>query len=184
MMDIEVGDLLIAPPKITDSRFEKSVLLIAHHRETSLAFCLNKKTGHRLSDIVRELNLNLPQDIDLYWGGPVHTNTVWMIHDSSWQHDATVQINDEWFFTSHFSMFHQMADRDMPERFRIVFGCASWAPGQLEAELEGSPPWSKNHSWLVLEKPDPEWLLECDVNKLWIDSTDLCSKKAVAQWIP
>jgi putative transcriptional regulator len=181
---VYAGDLLISPPRVSDRRFEKTVLLVAHHKDTSLAFCLNRRTNYMLSDIVKDIGIDVPQDIRLFWGGPVNSNTVWMIHDSSWVHQSTVPINEDWSYTSHYSMFNNLAERDMPKRFRIVYGCANWAPGTLEAEIEGIPPWSKNYSWLMVEKPDPDWLLECDTDKLWIDSTDLCSRKATAQWIP
>jgi putative transcriptional regulator len=183
---ITAGDLLISPPGMPDHRFNKTVMFVANHSNTSMAFCLNRKTKFNLSNVLSEINLNinLDNDTQLYWGGPVFTNTVWLLHDNTWQHDASIEINKHWSMTSHQSMFNDIAQGNLPDRYRIFFGCASWGPGQLESEIEGEPPWSKNQSWLILNNPDPDWLLTCEIDDLWIYSTDLCSKKAVDQWIP
>lgn len=183
---INPGDLLIAPPGMPDHRFSKTVMFLTSHNSTSMAFCLNRKTKFNLNNVLSEINLELDsyQDTQLFWGGPVFTNTVWLLHDNNWQHDTSIDVNQHWSITSHYTMFNEIAKGNMPEKYRIFFGCASWGPGQLESEIEGNHPWSKNNSWLTLENPDPDWLLNCDIDDLWIQSTDLCSKKAIDQWIP
>lgn len=183
---IKQGDLLIAPPGMPDHRFNKTVMLVTSHQNTSMAFCLNRRTKFNLSNVLSEINLDidLEHDTQLYWGGPVFTNTVWLLHDNDWQHEMSVEIDQNWSMCSHQSMFNEIALGNVPNNYRIFFGCASWGPGQLESEINGDPPWSKNHSWLILEKPDPLWLLKCDLEDLWIQSCDSCSRKAVNQWIP
>lgn len=168
-----------------DHRFNKTVMLLASHHNTSMAFCLNRKTKFNLSNVLSEINLEMPidQDTQLFWGGPVFTNTVWLLHDNEWSHDASVVINDHWSVCSHQSMFNEFVQGNFPKKYRITFGCASWAPGQLEQELSGEYPYSKSHSWLILEEPDPTWLLDCDIDNLWIQSTEQCSKEAVRNWI-
>lgn len=183
-MEIESGDLLIAPPQIEDPRFEKTVLLVTH--ETiygSMALCLNRPTNHKINEVLKEIGLKLPNDYTLYWGGPVNQNTVWMLHDSAWSVDTTVEIDDSWSMTSHTSMFHHLADGDFPERFRFFFGQASWAPGQLEGELVGDPPWNKTNSWLTVRRPDPDWLLETNFKNLWLESTQISSEQAIDRWM-
>lgn len=177
------GDLLISPPAIRDPRFAKSVLMVAHHESTSLAFCLNRPTHHQVSSLVKDQDLILDPDIFIYWGGPVNVQTVWMIHDHSWRMQHSLEITDQWLMTSHTDMFKSLSRGHRPQRFWVVCGCASWARGQLDSEIIGDPPWSKHHSWLTLSDPDPEWLVDTDSNDLWIASTDLCARQAISQWM-
>lgn len=180
---LDVGDLLIAPPAMTDRRFRETVMLLAHHDETSMAFCVNRCTDMTLPEVLAEVDIENVPEIPLYWGGPVCKNTLWMLHDSQWSSTNTVAINDNWSLTSHITMFQRLADGDFPERFRITMGCASWSEGQLEAELEGLPPWSNNSSWLIANDPDPDWLLECPVEELWRQSCQLSGQQAVSAWL-
>jgi len=76
-----------------------------------------------------------------------------------------------------------MSQGDLPKRFRIMFGHASWGPGQLEAELEGREPWDHKSSWLVAHRPDPDWLINYEVDNLWSSSCSLCSQQTVDTWM-
>jgi len=62
-------------------------------------------------------------------------------------------------------------------------GFASWMPGQLEMELKGAPPFSKNSSWLTVEKVDPEWVFNTPIEELWNDAVALCGSEAVERWL-
>jgi putative transcriptional regulator len=184
MIELEPGNFLIAPPNMTDSRFQKSVMLLTHHTEVgSFALCMNKPTSYTLSDIAKELGLeNLPH-FPLFWGGPVTQSSIWMVHSPEWNSEGTISINDSWSVTSNHSMFYHIADGDAPRYFRFVHGFASWAPGQLEAELRGNPPWTSKSSWLVTQDPGHEWILECPEENLWEHATELCSSQAVKNWL-
>lgn len=183
-VSVGTGDLLIAPPNMLDSRFASTVMLItAHEEDMSMALCLNKVTEHTLSDILEPINLTLDQDPEIYWGGPVASNTVWMLHDDSWSTENTVYINSDWAVTSHYEMFNIIAKIGWPEQYRIMFGHCAWAQGQLEGELSGKEPWDHNHSWLVANKPTPEWLLGCDASRMWSLATNYCSHQAVGSWM-
>lgn len=178
------GDLLIAPLKIPDSRFHKSVLLLTHdHGGGSFALCVNKHTNHTLQEVLKEADIETMIDFPLYWGGPVSPGTIWMLHSSDWAIDHTVRVNDQWSMTSHLSMFHHIADGDYPEFFRLMFGYCSWAPNQLRAELRGLAPWNPNHSWLIANGPSPEWLYEQPPEDLWINSAELSGHQAIESWL-
>lgn len=178
------GDLLISPPNILDPRFNKTVLLLTNFGQGgAFGLCLNKPSDHTVNEIIEPLGLQLPQDIRLYWGGPVKTSTIWMLHDSNWVCQNTLRINEKWSITSHEQMFERLVERDVPDRFRLMFGHAAWGPQQLDMELEGIEPWDHNHSWLVLKDPDPDLLIETDYPMLWNLACDLCSHQAVAEWL-
>jgi putative transcriptional regulator len=184
MVNLNSGDLLIAPPKMPDLRFRKTVLMMTHEHEVgTIALCVNRPSTHTLQDIAKDLDLEVNINFPLYWGGPVSHGTIWMLHTAEWQCEGTIDISDDWSMTSNEAMFHHLADGDCPREFRMMFGYCSWAPGQLEAEMRGIPPWTHQSSWLVAQNPGPEWLLEQPVELLWERSTELCGKQAVASWL-
>jgi putative transcriptional regulator len=184
VIDLQAGDLLVSPPAMIDSRFEKTVLLLTHHGEVgSLALCVNRLTEHKVNDILKELDLKLEKNFPLYWGGPVNPSTIWMLHSKEWRVNTTISINENWSLTSHVTMFHRLKDDDVPKKFRIFFGQASWSPGQLRGELEGDPPWNKSHSWLIVKNPNPIWLMDTSAKNLWIEATQTCGEQAVEKWL-
>jgi len=177
-------DLLIAPPTIPDPRFRKAVLMLTHnHRGGSFALCVNRPTEHRLQDFADELGFSTNMDFPIYWGGPVNSSTVWMLHDTSWQCEHTVPINDDWAMTSNLEMFHTLADGDCPKNFRLMLGYCSWGRNQLNSELEGLPPWKHSNSWLIAHNLGPEWLFDQPVDMLWEHATTLSGHQAVDSWI-
>lgn len=181
---VNAGDLLIAPPNMLDPRFKSSVMLITHHDpDMSMGLCLNRITEHTLRSILEPIKLDLDIDPEIYWGGPVAQNTVWMLHDNGWRVDNTVKVNKDWSVTSHPHMFHLMADGNWPEKFRIMIGHAGWAPGQLEREVLGQEPWDHNHSWLIASNPDPGWILGCEPNQMWSMACSFCGQRAIETWM-
>lgn len=166
---------------MSDYRFTQSVVMLTHHQDISLGFCINKPLKHNFREIVSELDVAISFDPTIFWGGPVNQGTVWMIHDNSWKHPASIAIDQNWNMLSHITMFDNFNDYSKPEHFKIVMGCSSWAPEQLESEMRGDPPWSPNHSWLVLRSPPPSLLIDIDSIDLWKISTDLCLKQSVSQ---
>ena len=177
------GSLLIAPPTMTDGRFSKTVILLTHHNNSgTFGLCLNRPTNHTLKSVSEELGLDNELPFQIYWGGPVQQGSVWMIHDKNWENSHTLYVDENWRVTSDESMFYNMADGDCPRDMRIVAGFASWMPGQLEMELQGKPPFSKQSSWLTVEKVDPEWVFNTPIDELWDDAVALCGNKAVESW--
>lgn len=182
---VNSGDLLIAPACMPDPRFYKSVMLLSHdNSQGSFALCLNRPLDRHIHEILdSQLGLNLNLNMNLYWGGPVNPQTIWMLHDSSWINQHTVPINDRWSMTSHISMFHNLADGNCPTYFRIFSGYAAWTTGQLELELEGRGVWRPESSWLIARDASPEWVLEQAETDLWTQAVELSAKQAVGQWM-
>jgi len=181
---LSAGDLLVAPPSIIDRRFEKTVMLITHHNSRgAFALCLNRETEHTVNDILEPLELQLNCNVPLYWGGPVNPNTIWMLHDNSWQIENSLPVDNNWSVTSHTEMFEKMIDGEIPSRFRIFYGHAAWAPGQLEGELKGEEPWSQEHSWLVVNNPDPDWVIDMDIEHMWTSGCSISGQQAVESWL-
>ena len=186
MTSVQATDLLIAPPGIPDARFKDAVLMLTHdHQRGSFGLCVNKPTRFTLDQVLGDSDIMVinPPALPVYWGGPVSTRSLWMLHSTDWVCSSTTMITSAWAMTSSEEMFHCLAESDAPKYFRIVMGYCSWAPGQLTNELEGMGSWKKNHSWLVAHNLGPEWLFDQDPDDVWANCTTLCSHQAVDSWL-
>ncbi len=182
--EMNVGDMLVAPPNMKDPRFNKSVILLTRANDhRSQGFVLNKRTNHGVNHLIDDTGLTLDQNYPLYWGGPVSPNTVWMLHDAGWGLEQTIPINDEWSMTSHRNMFEALKIGHTPSRFRILYGFAGWGSDQLENEIRGEYPWTQNSSWLILHNPDPNWIVDRDADDLWTDAITFTANQTVSTWL-
>jgi putative transcriptional regulator len=186
MIKIKPSDLLIAPPSMPDPRFSETVLMVISHNESgTVALCLNGPTDIETQDIqeLRDPNDTVVMSHPIYWGGPVARESIWMLHNSDWQSTNTLEIEDGLAVSSDLEMLEALKAGDTPGTFRVFSGFASWAPGQLEAELEGEGQWSKKHAWLVAPCEDLEVLLECPLEDVWQYATELSANSAVSSWL-
>jgi putative transcriptional regulator len=186
MIQINPTDLLIAPPNMPDPRFQEAVLMVLSDNESgTLALCLNKPTKMTLGDIPEVQDPNDPYGLHcpINWGGPMARESVWLLHDDQWSSENTMEVGEGYRVSSDLEMLEAIKQGECPEYFRMFTGFASWAPGQLRAELEGQGRWDKNHAWLVTQAPDIEWLMECPEEDLWTQVTALCAQQTVESWL-
>ncbi len=183
-MQPQVGDLLIAPPQITDARFRESVILLAHASpEGHWGICLNKNTGTDSQTLFQNVNLGYDLDCDIYWGGPVSPGVLWMLHSDDWSMENTLELDSGWSMTSHKEMFDVLIEDSTPTHWRLFSGFCTWAPGQLEGELQGQLPWRAHNSWLTCTAPGPSWGLNYEDQDLWRSAIALSGHQAVREWI-
>ena len=78
MTKIKRGNLIIAKPTIiNDDIFNRSVILLSeHNKNDTVGFILNKKVDLKISNLIP----NIKVDFDLFFGGPVETNSVFFIY--------------------------------------------------------------------------------------------------------
>ena len=180
------GSLLISPPGMADSRFNKTVMLITHHQDRtgSHAVCINRPTDKTAVEIGKDLKITGSLPYTMHWGGPIQQSSIWMLHTPEWSIEESMKVTDELFLTSNEKMFHHLADGDTPRDFLIAFGFASWAPMQLRMELEGVPPFTRKSSWLILQNPEQEWLFRTPSKDLWESALFKTGEQAVNTWLP
>ena len=178
------GDLVIAPPECPDPRFRKTVIMITEHGDQgTMGICLNRATERTVASIVEPTGITLGWDDAVYWGGPVQPHTVWILHDSGWTTEHSLTVDADWGMTSNIDMFEKMALDQLPQRSRVFSGVVGWQPDQLRAEIQGLDPWRQEHSWLILNDPNPEWLLAIDSQELWGHCLQQCSLQTVSHWL-
>ncbi len=184
MLELLPSTLLIAPPGIPDRRFKNTVIMLTHSNDSAdFGLCVNKLTAHSLQEITEPLDLGPVPNLDLYWGGPVSPGTIWMLHDTGWSIEQSVEINTDWAMTSHADMFTAIAEGNEPLHYRMFMGFCAWQQGQLVKELAGAPPWNHRHSWLTAENLGPEWLLGQSADVIWESATTLSAHQAVDSWL-
>lgn len=183
MTDWGPGTMLIAAPRCPDRRFRGSVLMLTDcDDQGDRAVCLNRPLTLRLGDVLTLSTGSIP-DLELYWGGPVNTHSLWMLHTQDWHGLGTRPIDSTWAITSSPSMFDQFTQGHVPQYLRLFLGHCGWAPNQLRREFEGQHPWRPEHSWLVAASPSPEWLMEQSCADTWEQATQLSRAQAVSSWL-
>ena len=181
--DVSVGDCLIAPPNIPDPRFAKAVILLFDHSSSgSLGIVLNRATDHDIEALTDSDKYDRVGNRLVNWGGPVHTNVVHVVHTDDWKTVKTIRVTPDLSVTSDSKMFDYINQSTEPTLWKTYFGFCSWAPNQLEGELSGSHPWNHDQSWLLLKRPNVEFLLNSDEDSMWDEALAQCSQQAISSW--
>jgi len=167
-----VGNLLIAPPAVKNSFWNKTVIMVTeHHSQGSLGLVLNRKSELTLKEFGHQLgfNINLPGHV--YIGGPVNVKNLSFLHTNEWISTNTMQVNDEFSISSAEDILPRMATKDLPNQWRLFLGLCGWGPGQLQGELSGQSPWKKETSWCTVNS-NSELVFESDHHDQWCHALD------------
>jgi putative transcriptional regulator len=177
------GKLLVAPPGMPDWRFQKTVIYMWRHDVAGAAgVIINKKCQHPdFKHVCSEGNVHRNPDVNppVFYGGPVLTNILGVLHSKDWQIGSSNTDNQQPLaFTLDKKILDTIAKGGGPEKQIITLGMCNWEQGQLESELDPQPPRPKTMSWLVLPydeeivfgpKREDHW--ETCVNKAVSDKT-------------
>jgi putative AlgH/UPF0301 family transcriptional regulator len=174
------GDLLIAPPALNVSDFAGSVIMLVSVAPT-MGFVLNHPSGVALSRIAPAITHYM--DTEIYWGGPVNSTTVWMLHSNDWRMHNSVAVTDYWSVTSNIQMFDRLSQGEWPERWRVFSGCSVWARDQLTREIDQLTVGRRCQGWLTAREPRPEFVMDVEPSELWQQGTELSKAQAVSSWL-
>ena len=151
------NQMLIAMPHLADPNFAQSLIyLVEHNEHGAMGLVVNHPNGLELADIMEQLRPDQPptpasHDLPVYSGGPVQTDRGFVLHDSGWQYQATLDLGELALSTS-LDVLYAIADGHGPRRSLIALGYAGWDAGQLEAEIA-------DNTWLHCPS-DPRLLFE------------------------
>ncbi len=189
MLDSNVeGQLLIAMPGMTDSRFVRSVVYMCSHSEQgAMGLIINKPADDlRFGDLLKQVDLfeddeaielsGPDADRIVHTGGPVETSRGFVLHSPDYNaHSATITITDGICLTATTEILKAMAAGKGPSRSMLALGYAGWAPGQLEGEL-GANGWLNcpaNPELVFADDPDAKY--EQALSVLGVDPSHLVS---------
>lgn len=156
---IKNGQVLLAEPFMLDPFFRRSVVLLCeHHDQGSMGFILNKSIDVKLNDLVSEF----PSfDADVFYGGPVQTDTLHYIHNVGDLLEDSLPICRGVWWGGDFDKLKLLASASliMPENIRFFVGYAGWSSGQLDEEMESG-------SWMTAHM-DPNYVFKANPQGLW-----------------
>ena len=167
------GQLLIAMPVMEDERFARSVIYVcAHSSEGAMGIIVNRPAGSidfsellvQLKIIDKANSIKLPENAEsmkVLKGGPVDTGRGFVLHTSDFFiEDATLPIDDGICLTATVDILKAIARGGGPKHAILALGYAGWAPGQLEAEIQGN-------GWLHCDA-DPDLIFGGDVEEKYL----------------
>ncbi|TBV73222.1 YqgE/AlgH family protein [Pseudoxanthomonas winnipegensis] len=162
--DTLANQLLIALPALDDPHFARSVALICQHDdEGAMGVVVNRASEYTLGEVLQQMNLQTSDEalrnrVVLY-GGPVHPERGFVLHDGGEDWDSTMQIGAGLYLTTSRDILEAMARGDGPAHAVVALGCAGWGAGQLEFELG-------ENSWLTAPA-DGELLFDLPLDQRW-----------------
>lgn len=167
------GKILIAPPSVKGTFWQKTtILLTENHASGSVGLVLNKPSKMSLNEFAKQNNviLNVPGVIHI--GGPVNVKALTLLHTNDWVCSNTMQIDNNFSISSSADMLAKMAMGYVPSRWRMFLGLCGWTKGQLQNEIDGIPPYSKNNSWLTATSNE-NIVFDFDSQTQWTESIEL-----------
>ena len=145
------GQLLLAMPGISDTRFEKAVIaLCAHDAGGALGIGIGRlMPSIRLRTLLEQLKIAPGEapDAPIHLGGPVEPQRGFVLHSRDWGGEDSVQVASRWVLTSTLDVLRAIAAGEGPSRWIVALGYAGWAPGQLDGEMT-------RHGWFVTPAND------------------------------
>lgn len=157
---VRQGKLLVADPYLYDPNFKRSVILMTghSHEEGSIGFILNKP----LRMDVENLLSDFPEfESQVYYGGPVSTETIHFIHTAGKILDDSQSLGRGLFWGGNYEQLKFLISNGLIKSSDIRFyvGYAGWSPGQLQSEMDAG-------SWVVAEN-DLNYIFNTHSKRLW-----------------
>ena len=134
------GRLLVASEKMSDPRFQKTVIyMIEHDRDGAMGLIVNVPMGRvpaaKLFDRLGLDGDGIEGEIEVYFGGPVDPERGFLLHSTDVLLEGSVRVDERVALTAHPEMLLAIARGDGPAQSVFTLGYAGWGPGQLESEL-------------------------------------------------
>ncbi|PZP59945.1 MULTISPECIES: YqgE/AlgH family protein [Pseudoxanthomonas] len=164
LTDNLANQLLIALPALDDPHFARSVALICQHDgDGAMGVVVNRASEYTLGEVLQQMNLETTDEalrnrVVLY-GGPVHPERGFVLHDGGEAWESTMQIGAGLYLTTSRDILEAMARGAGPAHAVVALGCAGWGAGQLEFELG-------ENSWLTAPA-DGELLFDLPLDQRW-----------------
>ena len=141
------GNCLVACSKLRDPNFFKTaVLLIEHGDDGAMGLVVNRPSSVTVSNALAG-QFDLPETGDLvYFGGPVEPTAMFILHSAADFDPDEPAIVPGLHVASSIDVFSEVLEASChgcDTSYRAFFGCAGWAPLQLEGELA-------NGDWFVV----------------------------------
>lgn len=156
---ISSGKVLLAEPFMGDPYFKRSVVLLCeHHEEGSLGFILNKVIDMKINELIRDF----PDfNAEIYYGGPVQTDTIHYIHNVGDLLDDSQRVAEGVFWGGDYEKLKFLIKSELvfPSNIRFFVGYSGWSAGQLGEEMNFG-------SWVMADM-DANYIFKSQADSLW-----------------
>lgn len=163
------GKILISEPFLCDASFGRSVILLVDHTEEgSMGLIINKELPLLVNDVIKEFKYM--NDIPLFKGGPVGTDTLFFLH--SLRHiSGALPVSDGLYLNGDFNAIKEYVLQGNPVEGKIRFflGYSGWECKQLAQEI-------KENTWII-GKEEPTYLLHEKGKEMWKKSLEKLGSK-------
>ena len=135
---------LIATEKMKDSRFEKTVITMLENDEYGAwGLVINKPLGSfPISALIDSSLFTSEEDKKLYnvnipvfWGGPVETRKIFILHSNEYKSDSTENYGNI-SISQDYRILFDIVKKKGPKKSLVILGYSGWGSGQLEGEME------------------------------------------------
>lgn len=153
------GKILISEPFLRDATFGRSVILLVDHTEEgSMGLVMNKQLPLLLNDIISEFRYL--DEIPLYKGGPVATDTLFFLHTLA-DIPGSITICNGLYLNGNFDLIKSyiLQGNKVDGCIRFFLGYSGWESQQLATEL-------KENTWIVSEE-DKTYLMKDNIKEMW-----------------
>lgn len=136
------GKLLISEPFLRDETFGRSVILLVDHTpDGTMGLVMNKPLPLHLNDVLSEFK-NV-DDIPIYKGGPLSTDTLFYMHTLKDVSDS-LNIGKGFYLNGDFNAIRRyiLEGNEIAGKIRFFLGYSGWEHEQLCQEIE-------DNTWLV-----------------------------------
>ena len=129
--------LLIANEEMVDPRFRESVVLVTRHgrSKSTIGVIVNRPFEISLDQVFPDFRLATQHR--LHYGGPVSKGQIVFLVRGGTPPKAAITLADNLYISSDGGSLRRLVEASTPtDRLRVFDGFASWAPGQLENEID------------------------------------------------
>ena len=138
--------MLLAAPSLRDPNFMHSVVLLGRSGDDgALGWVVNGRELMSVRELLTSSELTPPGTVvpsspafasAVRLGGPVAPAAGWLVYRrQSEPLPGEITVGDDIGVTGEMAAFSALMEGKGPVDFRMLLGCAGWAPGQLEAEI-------------------------------------------------
>lgn len=169
--------LLIAAEDMADPRFHQSVVLVTRHgrSNSTVGVIVNRVLGAGLDRLFPDIEQAAQHR--LHYGGPVASGEIVFMVRSQTAPAASIALADDLFLSSNVGTLRQLLDAPTPgTRLRVFRGFSSWAPDQLEDEIDRG-------DWYLLPL-DVDALFNDPLDEMWLRLWRLATQLRVQVPVP
>ena len=133
------NQFLMAMPGMVDGEFAGTVIYLCEHSpKGALGLVINRPTDLSVAGLLEKIDLTLeialPQNAAVYFGGPVHTDRGFVLHSPAGSFSSSIQLGNLALTTSR-DVLQAVAQGNGPDKMLVTLGYSGWGAGQLESEI-------------------------------------------------